>query len=205
LYQTLWADATFHRFIFTIDQDLAAQCRAAGCPRCGEKVDSATYSRKPRGVPEDAKVYYERRFSFTCRRCETEKQRHRTTPPSVRFLGRKVYLAMIVALISAMHNGLTDHRLDRLAETLRVDRRTVARWRMWWLETFSVTPFWRARSADFMPSVDIAGLPGSLLDRFKPALAEVGGEARNHLAAFLRFLGPITGGSDWIARSALAF
>jgi dipeptidyl aminopeptidase/acylaminoacyl peptidase len=34
-------------------------------------------------------------------------------PPSLRFLGRKVYLATIVILISAMRNGLTERRLGK--------------------------------------------------------------------------------------------
>jgi hypothetical protein len=199
LYQAFWADSTSHRFLFTIDQDLAAKARAAGCPRCGAKLHSATYPRKPRGVPEHSKHYYERRFSFTCRRCEIEAPQHRTTPPSARFLGRKVYLAMIVTLISAMRNGLTDGRLERLAETLRIDRRTVEHWRAWWLETFTATPFWRAKSSLFMPPVAPDHLPASLLGRFEPspvddprACPRGGGE----LIAFLRFLEPITGGAS---------
>ena len=43
--------------------------------------------------------------------------------------------------------------------------------------------------AAFMPPVDIAGLPASLLDRFAGDIAE-------QLIALLRFLGPITGGAS---------
>lgn len=187
MYRALWADSTFHRFIFTIDRDRAEQCRAAGCLRCGERLHSAAYPRKPRGVPEKAKHYYERRFSFTCRRCEIEKQRHRTTPPSVRFLGRKVWLATVVILISAMRDGPTDRRIARLAETLRIDRRTLEHWRRWWLETFTALPFWRAKAGAFRRPVDAARLPASLLDRFR-------GDAEERLIACLGFLAPITGG-----------
>jgi hypothetical protein len=191
LYQALWADSTLHRFFFTIDQDLAAQARAAGCPRCGARLHSATFPRKPRGVPEEAKPYYERRFSFTCKRCESERpsKQHRTTPPSARFLGRKVYLAMVVTLMAAMHNGVTDRRFDRLAEALRIDRRTVGRWRHWWRETFPALPFWRAKSADFVPPLDREQLPMVLLVRF-------GDDPREGLLAFLRYLEPITSGAS---------
>jgi hypothetical protein len=34
--------------------------------------------------------------------------RSRTTPPSLRFLGRKVYLATIVVLVSMMQYGVTE-------------------------------------------------------------------------------------------------
>jgi len=57
------------------------------------------------------------------------------------------------------------------------------------LVTFPTTPLWRARSAAFMPPVEPASLPASLLERFA-------GEAGERLTAFLSFLGPITGGAS---------
>jgi hypothetical protein len=65
----------------------------------------------------------------------------------------------------------------------------VARWRSWWLKTFASTPFWRARSADFMPPVEHSDLPGSLLSRFA-------GDAGEQLAGLLAFLAPITAGAS---------
>jgi hypothetical protein len=94
-----------------------------------------------------------------------------------------------VILISAMCNGLTEPRLCKLAEAIGVDRRSVARWRTWWLATFTLKPFWRARSAEFMPPVEGDHLPASLLSRFL-------GDAGEQLAGFLSFLGPITGGAS---------
>jgi hypothetical protein len=94
-----------------------------------------------------------------------------------------------VTLISAMRNGLTERRLGKLAEAIGVDRRTVARWRSWWLATFTSTPLWRARSAEFMPPVERDHLPASLLIRFL-------GDAGEQLAGFLSFLGPITAGAS---------
>jgi hypothetical protein len=78
-------------------------------------------------------------------------------------------------------------RLRRLAEVVGVDRRTVARWRTWWRDTFTASPFWQIGRAAFMPPVDVDRLPAALLERF----AGRGGEP---LIALLRFLGPITGG-----------
>jgi len=88
-----------------------------------------------------------------------------------------------------MRDGLTERRLDKLAETVSVDRRTVARWRGWWLGGFTTTPFWRAASGSFMPPVAPARLPAALLERFA-------GDAAEQLIAFLSFLGPITGGAS---------
>src|SRR5260370_20021 len=85
--------------------------------------------RKPRARPVALGEEHDRRFSFCC---AVDGCRDRSTPPSLRFLGRKVYLAVIVTLISAMRDGLTERRLGKLSAALGVARRTVARWRRWW-------------------------------------------------------------------------
>jgi hypothetical protein len=46
----------------------------------------------------------------------------------VRFLGRKVYLAVVVILVAAMRHGPTPRRLRLLSEHFGADRRTIARW-----------------------------------------------------------------------------
>jgi len=186
LYQTLLADPKFHERILDFDRDRAAVCRATGCPDCGGPLHVANYLRKPRGWLIALGEQHNLRFSFCC---AVDGCRDRATPPSLRFLGRKVYLATIVTLISAMCNGLTEPRLCKLAEAIGVDRRTVARWRSWWLATFTATPLWRARSAAFMPPVERDYLPASLLSRFL-------GDAGEQLASFLSFLGLITAGAS---------
>jgi|SRR3989344_9371846 len=56
------------------------------------------------------------------------------TPPSVRFLGRKVYLGAVVVLVSAMRQGLTPRRVRELSNLFGADRRTIARWQVFWRE-----------------------------------------------------------------------
>jgi hypothetical protein len=186
LYQALLADAKFHQQLLAFDRDLAAGCRAAGCLTCGGALHTANYLRKPRGRPVALDEAHDRRFSFCC---AVDGCRDRATPASLRFLGRKVYLGVIVTLIAAMQGGLTDRRLDMLNEAIGVDRRTVARWRNWWWTVFTATPFWRAHAGGFMPPVDTARLPASLLERFA-------GDAANQLIAFLTFLEPIAAGAS---------
>ena len=117
--------------------------------------------------------------------------RKRTTPPSLRFLGRKVYLATVVTLISAMRHGATAARLQRLSAVPGIDRRTVARWRAWWLSTFADSAFRPIAMAAFVPPLDTSAVPASLLDRFA-------GGIEQRLVSLLRFLGPLTGGASAI-------
>ncbi|MGH7118347.1 MAG: hypothetical protein ACREFP_05085 [Acetobacteraceae bacterium] len=180
------ADARFHEQLLVFDRDLSAIARAAGCGQCGGALHSAPFGRKPRGGPAGLGRDHARRFSFCC---AVDGCRKRTTPPSLRFLGRKVYLAAVVTLISAMLHGTTPARLTRLSSVPGIDRRTLARWRAWWRSTFAEGAFAQFAQASFMPPLDIASLPASLLDRFA-------GDIEQKLTALLRCLAPLTGGAS---------
>ncbi len=186
MYQALLADAKFHERLLVFDRDLAASARAARCWLCGGALHSASYDRKPRGCPGGLGPEYAERFSFCC---AVDGCRKRTTPPSLRFLGRHVYLATVVTLISALMLGTTPSRLARLSVVAGIDRRTLARWRAWWRSTFSDSRFAAVARAAVATPIDIASLPASLLDRFA-------GDVRGRLIALLRFLGPLTGGAS---------
>jgi len=103
---------------------------------------------------------------------------------SVRFLGRRVYLALAVVLVSARRAGPTP-AAARLGTQLGVARRTVARWGEWWREQFPLTPLWRAACARFMPPLPTQSLPGGLLERFT-------GAAHEALTRLLVWLSPVT-------------
>ena len=185
MYQALLADVRFHQLLLNFDHDMADTARGQGCS-CGGVLHSARYRRKPRGLPTGLdKNAYCWRFSFCC---AVDGCRHRATPPSLRFLGGRVYLATMVVLISVMRHGATAPRVARLSQLIGVSRRTVAHWREWWRTTFAQSRFWQAARAAFMPPVDQDRLPASLLERFAGGSAE-------QLLALLRFLAPITGGA----------
>ncbi len=135
MYHASPFNATFWAFLFTVDQDLAETARRQGC-RCGGRLHHADYPRKPRGGPDTLPAIYKTRFSFCCNRDECRK---RATPPSVRFLGRKIYLGAFVVLISAMRHGPTPRRVRELATLFGVDSRTIARWEKFWREWMSDT------------------------------------------------------------------
>jgi hypothetical protein len=176
-------DARLFLLLLRADDELAAGARAEGCGVCGGVLHSARYPRKPRGGPPAAlKADYSRRRSFCCANDDCRK---RTTPPSLRFLGRRVYLGAIVVLASAMTGGVTLRRAAELNELVGVSIRTLQRWRSWWRETFAASPFWKAAKALFSPPADACGAPATLLERFA-------GSERERLFSFLEFLAPIT-------------
>jgi hypothetical protein len=185
LCQKLLRDARFQAFLLEADHEIAAEAREEGCPRCGGVLHSAAFQRKPRGEALGLGDDQARRCSFCC---AEEGCRRRRTPPSLRFLGRKVYLGAVVVFISAMRHGATPARMQKLRETFGVSRRTVERWRRWWREAFAESAFWEAARAAFMPPVEAGLLPASLLDRFA-------GDGETRLLGLLRFLGPISGGA----------
>ena len=184
MYQSLLSDTRFHDLLLEFDRELAEYARSGGCGKCRGVLHSARYWRKPRGRTCCVGPDHDRRFSFCCAR---DGCRSRTTPPSLRFLARKVYLATIVVLVSMMQHGVTEGRLERLNESIRVDRRTVLRWLQWWRNAFTATAFWRNARASFSPPVEQVRLPATLFERFH-------GEAVERLIALLRFISPITGG-----------
>lgn len=184
MYRDLLADATFHHLLLAFDADLADAARAQRCALCGGVLHSATYPRKPRGRLCRLGPEHDRRFSFCC---AVDGCRARATPPSLRFLGPKVYLAGIVVLIAILRHGATTSRVQQLTEAVGVDRRTIERWRTWWRDSFTSTPFWQIARATFMPPVDCDRLPGALIERFA-------GDDADRLIGLLRFIAPVTGG-----------
>ena len=164
------------------DQDIADAARKEGCVHCGGALHSAKYRRKPKGVPE-WEAEETRRFSFCC---AEDGCRRRRTPPSVRFLGRRVYAGVVVVLVSAMMHGLSRSRVKRLRLELKgIDERTLRRWRKWWLETFVEGPFWKTARARFMPRLVEKTMPLCLVEAF-------GGLCEDGLLRLLEFLSPIT-------------
>jgi hypothetical protein len=183
MYHDLPSTASFWSFLLAVDEDLAETVRNRGC-RCGGRLHSADYLRKPRGFPIRLPQLQCFRLSFCCDR---DGCRKRATPPSTRFLGRRVYAGVIVILISAMRQGPTPRRVRELSERCGAHETTIARWQTFWREHFPQTTFWKAARAGFITLGKIAGLPYSLVDSF----------LRRHPPSqgwmlLLRFLSPIT-------------
>ena len=182
MYQTILNDASFYRQLVKFDEDLAEQARQKGCG-CGGKLHSARYPRKPRGVPAEVEGDYSRRSSYCC---AEEECRRRTTPASFRFLSRRVYVAVVVVLLTVLRHGATPERVAQLRAIVGVSRRTLERWRQWWQEEFPQTAFWRAMSGRFALPVERRRLPLSVLEWFEKSRAE------ESAIDLLRFILPLT-------------
>jgi hypothetical protein len=175
----------FWMFLFSVDRELAAAARQGGCP-CGGRLHRADYLRKPRGGANGLSRELCYRLSFCCGR---EGCRKRLTPPSVRFLGRKVYLHAVVILVAAMRQGPTPRRVRELAELFDVDRRTMERWQLFWREQFPQTSFWKVARGQLALLGELLDLPRALLAAFFRDEASASQEQWKEL---LVFLSPIT-------------
>jgi hypothetical protein len=183
MYHDLPRTARFWSFLLAVDQDLAEETRKKAC-HCGGRLHSAHYLRKPRGTPGQLSEQECLRLSFCCDR---DGCRKRVTPPSVRFLGRKVYIGAIVILISAMRQGPSPRRVRELSTRFGADESTITRWQVFWREHFAQTPFWKVARAGFITLGESVCLPYSLVDAFLRRHPPC--EGWIHL---LRFLSPIT-------------
>ena len=183
MYHDLPRTARLWSFLFAVDRDLAKKTRTNACS-CGGRLHSANYLRKPRGTPARLPEAQCIRLSFCCDR---DGCRKRLTPPSVRFLGPKVYLGIIVILVSAMRQGPSPRRVRELSTRFGADERTIARWQVFWREHFPQTPFWKRERARLVPVIELVTLPyslvGAFLGRHRPCRG---------WTLLLRFLSPIT-------------
>lgn len=170
-------DPAFFHFLSRIDEEFATATRLGRCPGCGGPLHVADFPRKPRGCPAAVLEDYSWRFSFTCGRCDA-----RSTSPSVRFSGRRVYLAVVLMLCSPPGGS----QGQELCELLSIPARTLKRWRTWWREGFPCTPFWQSVRERFMPPIATEQLPQSLLERFDA------GPMKDRLMQSLRFITPLS-------------
>ena len=183
---------TFFVLLGRLDLDLAVQARSEKCALCDSRLHSARYPRKLRGVPDEVAARFTKRESFCCAR---DGCRHRTTPPSVVFFGRRLYPGAVVLLVSALADGASERRLARLNRLYGIDRRTLLRWREWWEESFPASDFSAATAGRFASPLRRGRLPGAILDLFAG-----GGEDRLILA--LLFLCPFSTGSVAFERAS---
>jgi hypothetical protein len=102
----------FHQSLFDLDSEQAITVKSEGCRYCKGKSHQANYPRIGFGLSPKVAPLYDTRFSFCCADC-----RRRTTPGSVRFMGRRRYAAAVFLLLCASNQFLpTERYCERLAK-----------------------------------------------------------------------------------------
>jgi hypothetical protein len=167
--------------LVALDRSIVERAAQKPCRDCGGPLYRGDYPRKPRGgriavVAEG----FDRRFSLCCGR---DGCRHRTTPPSFRFLGRRVYVGAVVIVAAAV--ALTTMAAAAAVRATGVPARTTRRWLRWWRGPFTACGPFVELSARLVPAPERQRFPASLLER----LAE---ERPAAVRKLLGWLAPIT-------------
>jgi hypothetical protein len=173
----------FFRLLVELDEAMTRRVAAERCPVCNGPLHRGDYDRKPRGaLIAPAGEAFVRRFSLCCGR---EGCRKRATPPSVRFLGRRVYVGAVVIVASIV--ALALHSVAEIRRQTGVPARTVRRWLGWWQGPFLHTGVFVSICARLI-GVDVGRVPASILDRLPGTGAE-------RVRTMLELLVPLTTGS----------
>jgi hypothetical protein len=159
-YHEMLRNPVLYQLLLMADGELAGEVQGGRCPRCSGPLHVANYPRKPRGEVGETPRGYNERYSLCCGWC-----RHRVTPPSLRFMGRRVYLGTVVVLLSAMMQGLTRRGAKELRLAVGVPARTVRRWLAWWRGAFVATRTWAVLRGRLLPAPDAWELPLGLVKR----------------------------------------
>jgi len=177
----------FGREFFTLleqlDDEMARRVAAGGCPRCEGPLHRSDFDRKPRGgLIASAGEAFVRRFSLCCGR---EGCRKRATPPSVRFLGRRVYLGAVVIVASIVALALRE--AGEIRRRTGVPARTTRRWLGWWQGPYLDTEVFVTICARLI-GVEVGRVPASIVDR-------LAGTPTERVQGLLAWLLPLTTGS----------
>lgn len=160
------------RLLHRIDQLLAGQTRQKKCQcgDCGGPLHHASYLRKPRGGPERIPVEYSIRLGLCCGK---KGCRRRILPPSTLFLGRHVYWAGVILLVTTLQQQRTEgYSAAKIMKTYQITPRTLKRWMAFFLEELPKSPVWKQARGFISPRVREADLPSSLVSYFVKAILD---------------------------------
>jgi hypothetical protein len=171
----------FFEMLMRVDEAIVERAAREVCVDCGGPLYRGDFSRKPRGgLVAMAAETFTRRFSLCCGR---DGCRRRATPPSVRFLGRRVYVGAVVVLASAV--AMAAVTASAAVRATGVPARTTRRWLRWWRGPFTTSAPFVQLSARLVPAADRRRLPASILER-------LGDDWVDSVTKLLVWLAPIT-------------
>lgn len=166
--------SSFFQALYKSDLEIANEFRKNGrCRHChGTRLRRSNYRRKARGLPpglsKEVQALFDFRFSFLCNLCN-----RRTTPPSLRFLGRKVYVAFAIVWISKLVEETQTfwwkNQKDLFGEF--ISKLTIKRWIKWWLGPIWRSNFWKLLRGQLVGEIEwprlIVGVWNSFATNFK--------------------------------------
>jgi hypothetical protein len=153
--------------LIDFDSKESARLQSKGCSdsNCEGHLNVANYPRKPKDESGHRIPGLELRLSFCCNK---EGCRKRHTPASICFLGRRVYLGIVVVLACALEQGLTSFR-EKYLSRINISRQVLHDWITWWREVFTQTSLWKTLKANFIhaevqniPLDPMTALPGTV-------------------------------------------
>lgn len=181
MFEDIELGSEFFEGLVAVDEAVRARVAAGGCDHCGGPLHRSDYDRKPRGgLAAAAAEAFGRRFSLCCGR---EGCRRRATPPSLRFLGRRVYVGAAVLFASIVAMAMTSARASRRATGIAA--RTTRRWARWWRERFVATAVFAQLAAQVI-GLERRRLPACLLEAVAAAPADAA------VRTVLSWLAPLT-------------
>ena len=183
MFDRIELGSEFFEGLMAVDAAIVEQARTEACRRCGGRLHRGDYPRKPRGGQLGrAAEAFRVRFSLCCGQ---EGCRRRATPPSVRFLGRRVYVGAVVIVASVV--ALVMATASAATRATGVASRTTRRWLRWWRGPFTTTSVFVELSSRFLPALSRSRLPASIVERLP-------GSPEARLRLLLDKLQPLTAG-----------
>lgn len=170
MLQKLLQKKSLFLLLLKIEEDLADQRQIEGCDYCGGPLHKAFYERKPRGelvsVPNVLRI----RRGLCCGR---DGCRRRCLPPSVLFMGRRVYWGCVVLLVVAFRQRQPDsYTCRRIRSELGVNRQTIVRWLDYFEQVLPQTPWWQRLRGLVVADISDSRCVGDLLHLFQQNLQE---------------------------------
>ena len=177
----LVGQVAFYALLLRIDEDLAENAWRGMCPLCGSVLHKANYPRVLCGAPPGLPGGFEKCFSFCCKAVASGSR-----PPAC------VSSGAAGTRLRSWCWSPPSNTPQRLVGLMRskwlerpVPRSTLERWRRWWRETFTASPFWQGLRGRFAKPVAESRLPLSLIEEFS-------GDDATRLVATLKLLTPTT-------------
>ena len=183
MYHVLLEDVNFWLFLLLIDKDLATSARRSGCP-CGGRLHCANYLRNPARWTGSSRqgVLLPAELLLRPRRLPQEGDAAIHAVPRPEGLS-----GCRDPLGGGQSAGAFTAAMRELSKLFGADRRTIARWQVLWCEHFPHSRFWKVARAAFVPAIEEAALPRSLLEAFLRT-----DDPREDWKRLLCFLSPIT-------------